>query len=269
VLADNGAALMSVVKSGSGTIALTGANTYTGPTTIFAGATFQPCEGNQGALASPVVTNNGTLKLVRQDNAVFIYSGNIVGTGNVVKDLNNTQGGDVTLTGAPSGHLGAFMDALSDVGVSLTCDGDQIHVRGAAPGSGAYVATDISTAPYPGLATDLQPPTAVLLTQARGTSHVHETIFEDRLEWMSELVRMGAGVTIEDDHHATLHGPCSLRGTELEMHDLRAGVSLILAALVADGQSVIHGAHQVRRGYENIERKFLDLGARIEHVSEG
>jgi UDP-N-acetylglucosamine 1-carboxyvinyltransferase len=178
-------------------------------------------------------------------------------------------GGDVTLTGAPSGHLGAFMDALSDVGVSLTCDGDRIHVRGAAPGSGSYVAADIATAPYPGLATDLQPPTAVLLTQARGTSHVHETIFEDRLEWMSELVRMGAGVTIEDDHHATLQGPCALRGTELEMSDLRAGASLILAALVADGQSVIHGAHQVRRGYENIERKFLDLGARIEHVSEG
>jgi autotransporter-associated beta strand protein len=88
-----------VIVKGSGLIKAIGANTYTGNTTIFPGATFQPCEGNQGALASPVVTNNGTFKLVRQDTGVFIYAGNIVGTGSVVKDLNNTQGGDVTLTG--------------------------------------------------------------------------------------------------------------------------------------------------------------------------
>ncbi len=178
-------------------------------------------------------------------------------------------GGEVTLRGAPCDHLGAFLDMLSEVGVSLSCGRDSIEVRGAPPGSDQYVATDIRTAPYPGLATDLQPPTAVLLTQARGTSHIHETIFEDRLEWMEELRRMGAGVELQDDHHAAVLGPAALHGSELEMSDLRAGASLILAALVADGSSVIHGAHQVRRGYENIERKFLDLGARIEHVSEG
>ena len=178
-------------------------------------------------------------------------------------------GGEVTLRGAPSDHLGAFLDTLSEVGVSLSCGPDTIEVRGAPLGSDHYVATDIRTAPYPGLATDLQPPTAVLLTQARGTSHIHETIFEDRLEWMEELRRMGAGVEIQDDHHAAVSGPAALHGSELEMSDLRAGASLILAALVADGTSVIHGAHQVRRGYENIERKFLDLGAQIEHVSEG
>jgi len=178
-------------------------------------------------------------------------------------------GGEVTLRGAPSDHLGAFLDMLAEVGVSLSCGPDSIEVRGAPMGSDHYVATDIQTSPYPGLATDLQPPTAVLLTQARGTSHIHETIFEDRLEWMEELRRMGAAVELQDDHHAAVLGPARLHGSELEMSDLRAGASLILAALVADGTSVIHGAHQVRRGYENIERKFLDLGARIEHVSEG
>jgi len=86
---------------------------------------------------------------------------------------------------------------------------------------------------------------------------------------MEELRRMGAAVELQDDHHAAVLGPARLHGSELEMSDLRAGASLILAALVADGTSVIHGAHQVRRGYENIERKFLDLGAQIEHVSEG
>ena len=176
-------------------------------------------------------------------------------------------GGEVTLRNAPCDHLGAFLDVMDRVGVSISREGDDISVR-AAP-VGEYVATDIETAPYPGLATDLQPPTAVLLSRAAGTSHIHEAIFEDRLEWLEELRRMGADVSIVDDHHASITGPCPLRGSEVEMSDLRAGASLILAALAAEGESVIHGAHQVRRGYENIERKFLDLGARIEHVSEG
>jgi UDP-N-acetylglucosamine 1-carboxyvinyltransferase len=175
-------------------------------------------------------------------------------------------GGDVTLHGCPSEHLGAFLDLLASMGVSVETQADTLHVRGAV--AGEYTAADVRTGAYPGLATDLQPPTAVLLTQARGTSRIFETIFEDRLEWMSELRRMGADIDIEDDHHASITGPCRLHGIELEMSDLRAGASLMLAALVADGPSLIHGAHQVRRGYENIERKFLDLGARIEHVSE-
>jgi UDP-N-acetylglucosamine 1-carboxyvinyltransferase len=176
-------------------------------------------------------------------------------------------GGEITLTGAPSQHLGAFMDVLADVGVDLTGDDDRLTVRATDPER--LRAVDITTAPYPGLATDLQSPTAVLLTQAHGTSRIHETIFEDRLEWMDELRRMGAAVEIPDTHHALLHGPSRLQGAEVEMSDLRAGASLMLAALAADGESVIHGAHQVRRGYENIEGKFLDLGASIEVLSEG
>jgi UDP-N-acetylglucosamine 1-carboxyvinyltransferase len=176
-------------------------------------------------------------------------------------------GGEVTLRSAPSDHLGAFLEVLDRVGVSVRREGQDLHVR--APDGGVGRATDIRTAPYPGLATDLQPPTAVLLSRAEGRSRIHEAIFEDRLEWLSELARMGAHVEIEDDHHATITGPADLHGTEVEMSDLRAGASLILGALAANGRSVIHGAHQVRRGYENIERKFQDLGARIAHVSEG
>jgi UDP-N-acetylglucosamine 1-carboxyvinyltransferase len=130
-------------------------------------------------------------------------------------------------------------------------------------------AVDIVTAPYPGLATDLQPPTSVLLTQAESTSHVDETIFEDRLEWMSELRRMGAEVDILDPHRAVITGRRRLHGAEVEIGDLRAGASLMLAALAADGTTTIHGAHHVHRGYENIEGKFLDLGARIERLAEG
>jgi len=173
-------------------------------------------------------------------------------------------GGDVTLRGAPAEHLGAFLDVLHEVGVDISAHGEWITIRGAEPGVGAYRAKDIETAAYPGLATDLQPPTGVLLTQARGTSTVHETIYEDRLEWLSDLGAMGVDAEIRDAHHAVITGPARLQGAEVKVGDLRAGASLILGALAAQGRSTIHGVHHVRRGYEGIERKLLDLGAGIE-----
>ncbi len=177
-------------------------------------------------------------------------------------------GGAVTLEGAPCAQLGAFLDVLADVGVSVVCGEDRIEVRGADPGSGAYRARDVTTAPYPGMATDLQPPTCILLTQAEGVSAVHETIFEDRLEFLAEVARMGADVTLLDEHHARIHGRTPLHAREVEIGDLRAGASLILAALAAEGSSLIHGAHHVHRGYENIERKFQDLGAAVTRLPE-
>jgi UDP-N-acetylglucosamine 1-carboxyvinyltransferase len=178
-------------------------------------------------------------------------------------------GGKVTLEGAPCDHLGTFLDVVGQAGVNVTCTGDRIDIDATAIGPGSFRPCDIETAPYPGLATDLQPPTCVLLTQAAGRSAVHEAIFEDRLEWLSELRRMGADVEIVDSHHARISGPARLHGTDVEIGDLRAGASLMLAALAADGQTTIHGAHHVHRGYENIEGKFLDLGARIERLAEG
>jgi UDP-N-acetylglucosamine 1-carboxyvinyltransferase len=177
-------------------------------------------------------------------------------------------GGEVAVEGVDCDHLGRFLDVISSMGVSTSCTKDRIEVRGAPLGSGAYRAADIVTAPYPGFATDLQPPTGVLLSQATGTSRIDETIYEDRLEWLSGLARMGATVRVLDRHRAEIDGPARLHGRELEIGDLRAGASIILAALAAEGTSVIHGAHHVKRGYENIERKFLDLGARIERLPE-
>ncbi|MBA2380989.1 MAG: UDP-N-acetylglucosamine 1-carboxyvinyltransferase [Chloroflexi bacterium] len=178
-------------------------------------------------------------------------------------------GGEVTLTGAPCEHMTAFLEVLDRAGVSARCEGDRIEIDGRGLGDGAFRAVDIRTAAYPGLPTDIQPPTSVLLTQANGDSRVHEAIFEDRLEWLTELNRMGARIDIADNQHATIHGRTPLHGTEAEIGDLRAGASLILAALAADGESTIHGAHHVQRGYENIERKFADLGARIARLEEG
>ncbi len=178
-------------------------------------------------------------------------------------------GGRIRLEGAPCEHLGSFLETMGRVGVGVSCGVDTIDVDGTALASSGFRACDIETAPYPGLATDLQPPTAVLLTQATGVSQVHEAIFEDRLEWLSEVRRMGASVEVLDPHHATITGPSRLVGTEVEIGDLRAGASLILAALAAQGTTTIQGAHHVHRGYENIERKFLDLGASISRTAEG
>ncbi len=178
-------------------------------------------------------------------------------------------GGRVKLDGANCDHLRAFLDVLDRSGIAITCERDTIEVDATHVGPGAFKPVDIETAPYPGLATDLQPPTCVLLTQAAGRSTVHEAIFEDRLEWLSELGRMGAQVENLDPHHAAISGPARLRGANVEIGDLRAGASLILAAMAARGTTTIRGAHHVHRGYENIEGKFLDLGARIERLPEG
>ena len=182
-------------------------------------------------------------------------------------------GGAVTLSGAPCEHLSTFVEVLGQAGVSISCTADTIEVDATGAGGsvrpGAFKPIDIATGPYPELATDLQPPTCVLLTQAAGRSSVHEAIFEDRLEWTSELGKMGAKIELKSPQRAVVHGPSKLHAADVEISDLRAGASLILGALAADGTSSIGGAHHVRRGYENIERKFLDLGARIERVQEG
>lgn len=178
-------------------------------------------------------------------------------------------GGRVTLEGAPCGHLGGFLEILERTGVPVICGSDTIDIDATAAGPGRYRPCDIETAPYPGLATDLQPPTCILLSQATGRSTVHESIFEDRLEWLGELRHMGADVALAGGSTAVITGPARLHGADVEIGDLRAGASLILAALAAEGTTVIRGAHHVQRGYENIEGKFLELGARIERLSEG
>jgi UDP-N-acetylglucosamine 1-carboxyvinyltransferase len=170
-------------------------------------------------------------------------------------------GGRLRLENAACDHVEALIEVLGRVGIPVACGRTTIEIDATGLTPADLRACDIETAPYPGLATDLQSPVCVLLTQASGTSRVHEAVFEDRIEWLGELRKLGAKVDIEDTHNASIHGPTRLRGSEVSISDLRAGASLILAALAADGTSVIHGAHHVERGYENIDRKFQQLGA--------
>ena len=125
---------------------------------------------------------------------------------------------------------------------------------------------NIKTAEYPGVPTDLQSPLSVLLTQANGKSLIFETIFEGRLDYLNELSRMGADVTVCDPHRAIISGPSGLRGREMESPDLRAGLAFIIAALVAKGKSIIHNVYNIDRGYERIEERLRQLGADIKRI---
>ena len=178
-------------------------------------------------------------------------------------------GGRVVLEDVNCDHMQALVDVLEQTGLSVSCEPTRMEVDATKVGPHRLTPVDIETGAYPALATDIQPPTTVLLTQANGDSRVFEHIFEDRLEWTGELAKMGAKIELKGPQRAVVHGPSKLRAADVEISDLRAGASLILGALAADGTSSIGGAHHVRRGYENIERKFLDLGARIERVQEG
>ena len=174
-------------------------------------------------------------------------------------------GGDVTIRGVDPTHLGAFTDLLAIMGVTFdtfATDGGGLRVRG---GDGIHPA-DVETQPYPGFATDLQAPLAVLMTQADGVSRIHETIYEDRLDYTMELVKMGAVIEVLDERHARIAGPTTLHGREVEIADLRAGATLILAALAAEDTSIISGVEHVDRGYEAIESKLVGLGAQITRI---
>jgi UDP-N-acetylglucosamine 1-carboxyvinyltransferase len=174
-------------------------------------------------------------------------------------------GGEITIRGVDPTHLSSFTDVLIGMGISFdtfATDGGGLRVRG---GDGIRPA-DVETNPYPGFATDLQAPLAVLMTQADGVSTIHETIYEDRLDYVMELVKMGAVIEVLDERHARIGGPTPLHGREVEISDLRAGATLVLAALAAAETSVISGVQHVDRGYEAIESKLVALGAQITRI---
>ena len=177
-----------------------------------------------------------------------------------------TTRGDVTLRGIDPAHMGAFLEVCDRMGVAHEADAAAASLRILGSTSGPLKAIDVRTEPYPGFATDYQAPLSVLITQAEGVSSIHETIFEDRLDHTRELVRMGADIEVLDERRARISGPCRLRGAEVGIADLRAGATLVLAALIADGTSVIHGIEHVDRGYEQIEAKLVAIGARINRI---
>jgi len=167
--------------------------------------------------------------------------------------------GDLTLTHCEPQHLGAVMNKLRDAGVFIEQTASAgLRVRGVR----RLVAANVTTEEYPGFATDMQAQYMALATQAQGVSTISETIFENRFLHALEMKRMGANITI-DGHHAIVNGPSQLTGTTVQASDLRASAGLVLAALVAAGQTTIERVYHIDRGYERIVEKLQALGAEI------
>lgn len=196
-------------------------------------------------------------------------------------------GGDITVTGSQYKHLDSFLSEFNKAGgVAEVVSANTVRYSGKPP----FRPSDIVTQPHPGFMTDWQAPWALFMTQAQGVSTIHETIFESRFNYVQELRKMGADIEYFDPpvpnpatfynfnwsdrvngHHQAIRirGPVKLHNAVLAMHDLRAGATLLLAALAAEGESYISGVDQIDRGYELIDVRLKRLGAGISRVKEG
>lgn len=172
-------------------------------------------------------------------------------------------GGDVMLQNARPELLQAALDVLVQAGVTITPTNEGIRV--ARNGSGLN-AVDVTTEPFPGFPTDLQAQLMALMTKAKGTSHITETIFENRFMHVQELARLGARIQL-DGETATIEGVAKLKGAPVMATDLRASVSLVIAGLAAEGETMVNRVYHLDRGFERVEDKLAACGATIERIS--
>ena len=174
-------------------------------------------------------------------------------------------GGDLNVDCLNPEHLSSLIAKLEACGVTLTVGTDNIRVR--SEGAATLKATDITTEEYPGFPTDMQAQFMALLTQCEGTSNVTENIFENRFMHVGELNRMGANITVQG-RTATVRGGTPLQSAAVMCSDLRASAALVLAALVADGESILDRVYHMDRGYERMEEKLRNVGAQIRRMGE-
>ncbi len=239
-------------------------------TTILSNAAREPeiidlgeCLIRMGAdikgLGTPEITINGVEKLYGATHPVLPDR---IETGTYMIAVALT-GGTLRLKAASLDHLTALIAPLEEAGVKIEKDGNDIIVsRNGSPLKG----TDIMTEPYPGFPTDLQAQFMTMLTLCEGAGMVTETIFENRFMHVPELCRMGANIAVQGNS-AIIRGVEQLKGAEVMATDLRASASLILAALVAEGETTINRIYHLDRGYENIVEKLAKCGVKIERVT--
>lgn len=170
---------------------------------------------------------------------------------------------NITVRNVPVSHLGLVLKKLESCGARFRKTGNRVEIL---PSKKISI-KKIQALPYPGIPTDLQPSFGVLATQARGDTLLHDPLYEDRFNYLREFKKMGALIDIHDPHRATISGPVKLKGgVELTAFDLRGGVALLIAALLARGETTITGIEHIERGYENIDGRFRALGADIKRV---
>jgi UDP-N-acetylglucosamine 1-carboxyvinyltransferase len=207
-----------------------------------------------------VVTIDGVEKLGGADHAI-IPDQIEAGTFMVAAALTR---GDLTIEGVRPDHLDAAIQRLEAIGATVEVRPDAVRVT--APG--ALKAFKYQSLPYPGLPTDLMAPFGVLATQCGGASLIHEPLYEGRFGFVNELVKMGANAVVCDPHRVLISGPTPLYGREIKSLDLRAGATLLLAGILADGETVLHESEIIDRGYERIDARFAEVGAVISREEE-
>ena len=167
-------------------------------------------------------------------------------------------GGELSLVGANLEHFGVVRWKLEQMGVEFAASGAVIQVRR----ERALRPINVITSPYPGFATDLQSPIMALSCLAEGPSYIRETIYDGRYTLVGELAKMGARVEANGDK-VIVHGPCTMKGTKVEAHDLRTGIALILAGLAAEGETVVAPGYLIDRGHADVAGRLSDLGADV------
>jgi UDP-N-acetylglucosamine 1-carboxyvinyltransferase len=172
-------------------------------------------------------------------------------------------GGDLNVSGCEPTHMQALLQKLEECGAKFRVSGDSVRVMG----DSALRAADMNTEEHPGFPTDMQAQYMALATQAEGTSVVTENIFENRFMHAQELVRMGANIKIEG-RQAIVRGKTPLSAAAVLCSDLRASASLVISALIADGETVLDRVYHIDRGYERIEEKLRGVGAQIRRIGE-
>lgn len=161
-------------------------------------------------------------------------------------------------------HLDLVLEKLREFGAEFKVRPDGIEVL---PSENLKAAAKLETRTYPGIPTDVQAPFGVLATQAEGKTLIFDTLYEGRFNYLSELQKMGAKTETVNHHQVVIEGPIKLQGMEITSFDLRAGAALIIAALIAEGKTIIRDIYQVDRGYEKIEKRLKKLGAKIRRIS--
>jgi UDP-N-acetylglucosamine 1-carboxyvinyltransferase len=169
---------------------------------------------------------------------------------------------NICIENTPVEHLELFLNELKSFGAKMKIEKNRVTVFP----SKTLLMKKVKTMPYPGIPTDLQAPFGVLATQTKGLSLIHDTLYEGRLKYLEELNKMGAEIVVCDPHRAIINGPTKLYGTKLDPMDLRAGAALIIAGLIAEGITIIKDITQADRGYEEIDKRLCDIGAKIKRI---
>ena len=182
------------------------------------------------------------------------------GTFSILAAASNS--GRVVIQNCEPEHLEALWALFDKIGVNYKLGKDSIEISP----TKKLIACDVKTHEYPGFATDLQSAYTVLMTQAQGSSLIHETIYDRRLIFSDSLTQMGANIIMADPHRVVVNGPTKLYGRKLMSPDLRAGMALVMAALIARGKTEISNIYQIERGYEKLDERLRGLGADIKKI---